>query len=1015
MYYPPTPQRKACDCSDPCISTDDVYYAGPNLPNSGINTYNVLTEVIEKLDAIYAVPTLQRVTEVGNYTTLPIIADSFVKIGGDGNNLLLDDGTVLPIGDLPTGVTETSQLINDGEDGINPFITALDIPAFIPSDYDLDEFTNTGIDPFAHVSDIPAPLGYTPVNKAGDTMLGDLILNEDPSTALGAATKQYVDNIAAGINFHSPVTVATDISLVATYDNGVDGLGATLTGTSVGVLTVDGETPTYLQRILVWQQANAIENGIYDLTTVGDGTTIYQLTRSADADNSPVGEIQYGDYVLVLSGDTNGGFGFICNTAGTITIGVTPINYVQFNAAQAITAGYGLQELTPNVISINPAETQEKITLTTTGTGAATLVSNTLNIPESTNYWTKTGNDIANNNTGNVNVGNGVYASLFYANSSLGSFAFRADIASNTKGLAIYSSGSSNPIYIVHSSTGDIFKAEDGLGNTKSKMTSSGLWKYGVDLSSTYDDRTLVDKGYITSYTTAQLAGKMNNPSLTASYIPKALTATTIGNSRLLDTGTYLGISTVNTPTKDITLGYQANKEIGIELSDSTTVGRDLTVAAGKTINYNLSSNFVALSQTVQAYRKGGAAANGDFYISAGFILYKQSLGSGNLALYHTSSYTIYSTAVDSSGNIYIATTNGLYKQTSGSGPFVLESGVTTRSYLSMAFHPDGHLYAVTAAVDTGGTIDYIYKRTNNTGDFVAVSVGTARYNDVACAPNGDVYVSQWGTGIIKQTGGTGSWSTILSSTSTGTVCVLSNGTIYAANVYGGVAPYFYISINNGVSFSTSSVTLPVASYSYLVSNGNNVYDYSLLGSDIYFQNNASLGTSNLQGGTLKLNSGTGKGTGASDIEMYTGQVLASGTDMQTATLRAKINNEGLMTLPSVTNALIEADTTGKAVVTKEYVNNRLVVETTSGYTLTNADSGGIVIFKTTAAQTLTIPTGLAAGFECTFVTLAGVTLIVSATGVTLNNNTSTTLLPQLSFTLKRMLATNTYITAGSL
>lgn len=106
MNYPPTPQRKACDCSDPCISTDDVYYAGPNLPNSGINTYNVLTEVIEKLDAIYAVPTLQRVTEMGNYTTLPIIADSFVKIGGDGDNILLDDGTVLPIGDLP-GNTQT--------------------------------------------------------------------------------------------------------------------------------------------------------------------------------------------------------------------------------------------------------------------------------------------------------------------------------------------------------------------------------------------------------------------------------------------------------------------------------------------------------------------------------------------------------------------------------------------------------------------------------------------------------------------------------------------------------------------------------------------------------------------------------------------------------------------------------------------------------------------------------------------------------------------------------------------
>jgi hypothetical protein len=67
------------------------------------------------------------------------------------------------------------------------------VPAFIPSDYDLDEFTNENVDPFAKISDIPV-LGYTPVNKAGDTMSGNLILNADPSNALGAATKQYVDS-----------------------------------------------------------------------------------------------------------------------------------------------------------------------------------------------------------------------------------------------------------------------------------------------------------------------------------------------------------------------------------------------------------------------------------------------------------------------------------------------------------------------------------------------------------------------------------------------------------------------------------------------------------------------------------------------------------------------------------------------------------------------------------------------------------------------------------------------------
>jgi hypothetical protein len=113
MNYPPTPTNKSCNCSDPCISTDDVYYAGPNLPNSGVNTNDLLTEVIEKLDAIYAVPTLQKVTEMDNLTTLPIIADSFVKIGGDGNNILLDDGTVLPIGDLPPPIAPGLQEVLD--------------------------------------------------------------------------------------------------------------------------------------------------------------------------------------------------------------------------------------------------------------------------------------------------------------------------------------------------------------------------------------------------------------------------------------------------------------------------------------------------------------------------------------------------------------------------------------------------------------------------------------------------------------------------------------------------------------------------------------------------------------------------------------------------------------------------------------------------------------------------------------------------------------------------------------
>jgi len=201
--------------------------------------------------------------------------------------------------------------------------------------------------------DVTTALGYTPVNKAGDSMLGFLTLNADPTSSLHAATKQYVDNITGGINFHAPCHVATTGNLSATYSNGVSGVGATLTATSVGALSIDSHTPVVTDRVLVWQQTAGLENGIYTVTDAGSPTTPWILTRATDADNSPLGELLNGDFTFIQQGATYGGFGFILNTTGTITVGVTAINYVQFNAAQVVTAGFGLQELTPNVLSVD--------------------------------------------------------------------------------------------------------------------------------------------------------------------------------------------------------------------------------------------------------------------------------------------------------------------------------------------------------------------------------------------------------------------------------------------------------------------------------------------------------------------------------------------------------------------------------------------------------------------------------------------------------------------------------------
>lgn len=331
-------------------------------------------------------------------------------------------------------------------------------------------------------------LTFTPVNKAGDTMLGNLILNQDPLVSLGAATKQYVDNISAGIYFHSPVKVATITNLSANYTNGTSGVGAKLIATSNGTIQVDGQFPAYLERILVQNQSNAIQNGIYDVTVVGNSSTPFELTRSADSDNNPSGEIQYGDYVLVLSGSVNGGKGFVCNTSETVVVGTTQITYVQYNVAQAVVPGNGLQSGSSNIIEINPLITQEKINLTTIGSGAATLVGNTLNIPDSTSYWVKDGSVIRNNNIGNIE---------FFSPSNYiapnGDSYFR-----NISGAVVYASGG-----FQLPNNGKLSCNIDGTsyiqGFRGSHWLSDIRFKYLTDLSEDYDERSLVDKGYVDS------------------------------------------------------------------------------------------------------------------------------------------------------------------------------------------------------------------------------------------------------------------------------------------------------------------------------------------------------------------------------------------------------------------------------------------------------------------------------------------------------------------------------------
>jgi len=175
--------------------------------------------------------------------------------------------------------------------------------------------------------------------------------------ASAKAIKTYVDTIAsAGIHYHDPVRVEAITNLNATYNNGTSGVGATLTnnGTLTAII-IDGITLSTNDRVLVYNQTNAVHNGIYTVTTVGDGATAWVLTRATDADSYGVSDpdaLGEGDAFFVGEGNTGAGELYVMNTEGTITFGTTNINFSQISTLPAFTGGDGI-DITGTIFSVD--------------------------------------------------------------------------------------------------------------------------------------------------------------------------------------------------------------------------------------------------------------------------------------------------------------------------------------------------------------------------------------------------------------------------------------------------------------------------------------------------------------------------------------------------------------------------------------------------------------------------------------------------------------------------------------
>lgn len=183
-----------------------------------------------------------------------------------------------------------------------------------------------------------------------------------PSAATDVAIKSYVDTVAQGLDPKPSVRVATiaPLSPANTYSNGASGVGATLTGTGNGILTVDGVNTVLNNYILVKDEASGLKNGIYMVTTEGTAGVPYVLTRVVEMNTST--EFS-GGYSYVEAGSL-GTTSWVCTNSPAPTVGTTAITFTQSSGPGSYTASNGLTR-TGTVFSIDTNITVDKTTVQT--------------------------------------------------------------------------------------------------------------------------------------------------------------------------------------------------------------------------------------------------------------------------------------------------------------------------------------------------------------------------------------------------------------------------------------------------------------------------------------------------------------------------------------------------------------------------------------------------------------------------------------------------------------------------
>lgn len=404
----------------------------------------------------------------------------------------------------------------------------------------------------------------TVLDVTGATTFGStVLLDADPTLALQAATKQYVDNaVSNGFHVHTPVLVATTANLTATYSNGSSGVGATLTNSGAqAAISIDGVSLTTNDRVLVWSQSTQAQNGVYVVTTVGSGATNWVLTRASDADTyAPQSDtgLGGGDYFFVQSGSTYGFSSFVCTNDGTITFGTTAITFQLFSTVPEYIGGTNI-DITGQTISLTGT-----VAATNGGTGTSTVTTGDLLYGSGTNTWSKLAAGSAYKslvmNAGGTNVEWNAVA----LNQS-GAVSGALPATNGGTGLTSYATGDT----IYSSATNTLSKLAGNTSTTKKWMSQTGTGS--ASTAPSWEVVTTSDVSGLGTMATQNA----NNVAITGGTVAGvAVTGSTINSSVIGGSTAAAGTFTDLTGTLSVTAGN------GI-FTNATTVSANQTIGTG--------------------------------------------------------------------------------------------------------------------------------------------------------------------------------------------------------------------------------------------------------------------------------------------------------------------------------------------------------------------------------------------------------------------------------------------------